>query len=87
MATGKHCSSCKLSGLRPLATYLARMEETRKIAHLEPWLTKRQLAAHYGFSIRWVEAQQTAGMPSRLIGGQRRYRLSETDPFVIAEAA
>jgi hypothetical protein len=49
----------------------------------EPWLTKRQLARHYGYSTRWVELQQRAGLPSHMIGGQRRYRLSETDPHLM----
>src|SRR5690348_5731860 len=39
----------------------------------ERWLTKRELARHYGFSTRWVELQHHAGLPSQLIGGQRRY--------------
>jgi hypothetical protein len=46
---------------------------------LERWRTKREVAEHYGYSIRWVELMVARGMPSTLIGGQRRFRLSETD--------
>ena len=42
----------------------------------EVWLTKRQLSSCIGFSKRWIETQTSRGMPSRMVGGQRRYRLS-----------
>lgn len=48
----------------------------------EPFLTKGQLAAHYGFSTKWVERQMRKGLPSRTIGGSRRYLLSETDVWL-----
>jgi hypothetical protein len=48
----------------------------------EPWLTKRQLADHYGFSTRWIELRMQEGMPSRMIGGRRRFRLSETENWL-----
>lgn len=48
----------------------------------ERWLSKRELAAHYSFSYRWVEEQTRKGMPSRRIGGQLRFRLSEVDPWL-----
>jgi len=49
---------------------------TRRTASAEPLLTKKQLAAHFQFSTRWVELRTREGMPSELIGGRRRYRLS-----------
>ena len=52
--------------------------------HVEPWLTKRQLAVHLGFSTRWVELRLREGMPSRLMGGCRRFRLSEVEGWVDA---
>jgi hypothetical protein len=55
-----------------------------RAASPEPYLTKRELARHYRYSIRWVESRTAAGMPSRMIGGQRRYRLSETEPWLEA---
>ena len=38
----------------------------------EPWVSKRQIAAHFGFSTRWVELRVREGMPS-LFGGHRRF--------------
>jgi hypothetical protein len=51
---------------------------------VEPWVTKRQLAVHLGFSTRWVELRLREGMPSRLMGGCRRFRLSEVEDWVDA---
>jgi hypothetical protein len=48
----------------------------------ERWWSKRELARHYGFSVRWVESMLGRGMPSRLIGGQRRFLLSQVDPWL-----
>ena len=48
----------------------------------ERWLSKREVADHYGFSVRWVEIQIGLGMPARLIGGQRRLRLSQVDEWL-----
>lgn len=42
----------------------------------EPWLDERSLARHYGVSTRTVRRWRAAGMPSRVFGGVRRYRLS-----------
>jgi hypothetical protein len=49
---------------------------------VEPWLTKKQLAGHLGFSTRWIELRMRDGLPSRLIGGRRRFRLSEVERWV-----
>lgn len=48
----------------------------------EPWLSKKQLAAHYGYSVRWVELRVVDGMPSHLRGGHRKFLLSEVDPWL-----
>jgi hypothetical protein len=50
----------------------------------ERWLSKREVADHYGFSVRWVEIQIGQGMPARMIGGQRRMRLSEVQGWLQA---
>jgi predicted DNA-binding transcriptional regulator AlpA len=47
----------------------------------EPWLSKKQVAVHYGFSTRWVELRVRDGMPSHLRGGQRRFLLSEIEAW------
>ena len=46
------------------------------------YLTKRELAHFYGVSIRWIEYQLAKGMPSRLIGHQRRFLLTEVDGWL-----
>lgn len=55
----------------------------RQVArNVEPWLAKPQMAAHLGMSVRWLEQQTAAGMPSVLIGGRRRYRVSEVEAWL-----
>lgn len=46
------------------------------------YLNKRELAAYYGVSVRWIEYQVARGMPSRLIGRQRRFRIEEVDSWL-----
>lgn len=53
----------------------------------EPWLSKRQIAAHFGFSIRWVELRVHEGMPSQMIGGRRRFRVSECETWIFERGA
>jgi hypothetical protein len=48
----------------------------------DPWLSKRQLAAHYGRSTRWVELRVNEGLPSRMIGGHRGFQLSVADRWL-----
>lgn len=48
----------------------------------EPWVSKAQVAAHFGRSKRWVELMAREGLPSRMIGGRRAYRLSEVDAWI-----
>jgi hypothetical protein len=48
----------------------------------EPWVSKAQVAAHFGRSKRWVELMARQGLPSRMIGGRRAYRLSEVDVWL-----
>ena len=49
---------------------------------VEPWLSKKQLAAHLGFTTRWVELRVTEGMPSERWGGRFRFRVSEVEPWL-----
>lgn len=48
----------------------------------EPWLSKRQVAAHFGRTTRWIELRMREGLPSRMIGGRRGYRLSEVEAWL-----
>ena len=52
----------------------------------EPLWSKQQVANYYGYSVRWVETMTAKGMPSRMIGGQRRYRFSLIDAWLDAFA-
>ncbi len=54
---------------------------------LERWLSKREVARYYGFTIRWVERQVAKGMPNRMIGGQRRFQISQVDRWLDATYA
>jgi hypothetical protein len=53
-------------------------------ASSERWLTKQQVARHYGRSTRWIELQMRVGLPSRMIGGRRAFRLSAVDAWMEA---
>ena len=48
----------------------------------EPWLSKRQIADHFGRSTRWVELRVREGLPSKMIGGRRGFRLSEVEAWI-----
>jgi hypothetical protein len=49
---------------------------------VEPWLSKKQLAAHLGYSTRWVELRVKDGMPCERWGGRLRFRVSEVEPWL-----
>jgi predicted DNA-binding transcriptional regulator AlpA len=55
----------------------------RGSARFEPWVGKAHVAAYLGRSKRWVELMAREGMPSRMIGGRRAYRLSEVDAWIV----
>jgi hypothetical protein len=42
----------------------------------EPWMSKRELAEHLGFSVRWVEYRIAEGLPHRVFGGRIRVQPS-----------
>ena len=48
----------------------------------EPWLSKQQLAAHLGFSVRWVEYRVREGMPSKRFGARLRFRVSDVEEWI-----
>jgi predicted DNA-binding transcriptional regulator AlpA len=51
-------------------------------AGVEPWLSKQQLAAHLGFSVRWVELRVREGMPCERWGNRLRFRASEVEAWL-----
>jgi hypothetical protein len=48
----------------------------------ERFLSKREIAAWLGYSRRWIEQKHHEGLPSRLIGGHRRYLASEVRRWI-----
>ena len=52
------------------------------VVALEKWLDKRGLAEHYSCGVRWIEQRVAEGMPSEMIAGKRKFRVSETDPWL-----
>ena len=58
-----------------------------RMADLEPWLTRKQLAAHLGFSVRWVDLRVRDGMPSLKMRGERRFKASAVERWLEQEAS
>jgi hypothetical protein len=52
----------------------------------EPWLSKAQIAMHFGRTTRWVELRMRDGMPHRKDGRSRyartMFRLSEVEAWM-----
>ena len=47
----------------------------------EPWVDERVIARHFNACDRTVRRWRGLGMPSRLFGGLRRYRVSECEAW------
>jgi len=45
----------------------------------EPWVDAHAVARHFSVSTRTVRRWRVAGMPSLLVGAQRRYRIGEAE--------
>lgn len=45
----------------------------------EPWIDERAIARHFSVSPRTVRRWRVAGMPSLLVGAQRRYRIGAAE--------
>lgn len=55
----------------------------------EPWVDTETVAQHLGFRIEWVirrAGRADDPLPSRKIGGHRRYRLTDVDAWFDREA-
>lgn len=52
-------------------------EDRSKVVEL--WLSKRDLAATLGVSVRWIEQRMTEGLPHREIAGKRVFQLSAVE--------
>jgi excisionase family DNA binding protein len=58
----------------------------RAAYHIEPWMTKQQLANHLGMSIRWVEMRVRDGMPMMRFGSRPRFRASQVEDWISKQA-
>ena len=47
-----------------------------------PWLTKKELAAHLGASVRSVEKATAEGMPHAVIFGRSKYQAAEVEAWL-----
>jgi hypothetical protein len=56
---------------------------SRRVAQLEPWLSKQALAAHLGCSERWIEYRVQEGLPSWRIAGRMKFRPSEVEAWLL----
>jgi hypothetical protein len=54
------------------------------IRALEPYVSKQELARLICVSTRWVEIRVDEGLPSAMIGGRRKFKLSEVMPWLAA---
>jgi hypothetical protein len=52
------------------------------VTALEPWFTKRQIAEHFGCSVRWIEDRLRDGLPSAMIAGRRKFKASECEDWL-----
>lgn len=52
------------------------------VVQLEGWVDKRGLAEHFGCGIRWIELRLRDGMPSAMIAGKRKFRISEAESWL-----
>jgi excisionase family DNA binding protein len=53
-------------------------------ARPERWLTPKELAEHFGCSVRTVSNYHRAGMPHLMIGSKPRYRASDVEAWLTA---
>lgn len=56
--------------------------EVIPLGNYEHFVSRKQLAQYYGFSLRWVSLRTAEGMPSQMFGNRRRYLLSETNAWL-----
>lgn len=52
------------------------------VAHLEPWMDKKHLAAHLGCGVRWLEYRLADGLPHTVIAGRVKFKASVVEPWL-----
>jgi hypothetical protein len=68
-----------LGGSARVIAFPARFDASG--AAWEPWVDERTIARHFNASARTIRRWRELGMPSRLFGGLRRYRVSECESW------
>lgn len=48
----------------------------------DPWITRAEVAARLGVSVRWVDYRVTEGMPSLKMRGARRFKMREVEDWL-----
>ena len=75
-----------LDRLEALQTQVAKLREEQTVARLEPWLSKGQLAAKFGVSVRWIEKQlaepPNRRIPATKIAGQWKFLASRVERWL-----
>jgi excisionase family DNA binding protein len=67
-----------------LASIAERVAELVSTAP-EKWLSQKELAEHFGCSIRTVSTWQKAGMPCLRVGSHPRFKASECEAWLTAK--
>jgi hypothetical protein len=74
---------------RSVDSVSAKLDESRGVVQLEPWVTKGELAEKLGCSKRWIDKQvalpPARAMPSEQIAGRRKFKLSEVERWIEGE--
>lgn len=52
-----------------------------EVIQLERWKTKAEIAEFFGVSLRTIQYWTAQGMPNAMIGGRRKYRETECEPW------
>ena len=74
----------RLTAIEERLTQLIDLNVDRgKLAHLEPWLTLDELAAHLRCSRRYLDPFAPR-MPHRMIGSRRTFRLADAERWLRA---
>lgn len=52
------------------------------LVEMEKWLDKHGLADQLSCGVRWIEARIAEGMPSAMIAGRRKFKVSKVEPWL-----
>jgi transposase len=68
--------------LKAIAQKVAEINGDRE----ERWLSQKELAQHFGCSVRTVFTWQKQGMPHIMVGSHPRYRASEGEAWLARQS-